>query len=191
MKKLIKSIIIYIISPLLIFGSIPIYLGVLTGKTGLGIIGAALVFFGIYGYFLLGGYRGVLYILRNPPNIGDTWVEMKVENFIFLKSPPINFDPPRIAEVNNVVELNLTNLASETPENKPPFGLPTKKREEWVRWKKTYSIIKPMITQGKSWNEIVIELELNYPDLPSTTDTLSKIEKAGNDGLLDTWPPNW
>jgi hypothetical protein len=190
MKKAIKTIFIFIIEPLVIFGGIPIYLGFVCGKPLLGIVAAILTITGIYGYFGLGGYLGAYYVLKNPPSVGKTHVELKQGNFVLWKSPQIEFNPPRIKEENNAEELNLTNLASEIPKNKPPFGLPTKKREDWVKWKNTYSIIKPMMIEGKSWQKIIAFLEENRPDLPSTRETLSKIEKAGNKGLLDTWPPN-
>jgi type II secretory pathway pseudopilin PulG len=70
-----------------------------------------------------------------------------------------------------------------------PYGVPTKKREDWARWKRCYAIIKPMNSQGASWNEIKTFIENNHSDLPSSLDTLRNIFNAGNDGLLDEFPP--
>jgi hypothetical protein len=129
--------------------------------------------------------RGAEMILENPPQSGEISIRVMDDEEKIWEGNKFSFATEKPMEdlATTSVDINLSP--------KPSYGLPTKKREEWVKWKKTYSIIKPMITEGKSWNEIIIELETNQENLPFTKDTLSKIEKAGNDGLLDTWPPKW
>lgn len=70
-----------------------------------------------------------------------------------------------------------------------PYGVPIKKYEEWARWKRCYGIIKPLTSQSASWDEIKSFIENNHEGLPSSLDTLRSIFNAGNDGLLDKFPP--
>lgn len=70
-----------------------------------------------------------------------------------------------------------------------PYGVPTKKYEDWARWKRTYTIIKPLTVQALPWDEIKRFVENHNTDLPSSLDTLPNILKAGDDGLLNEFPP--
>jgi hypothetical protein len=133
---------------------------------------------------LVSQIKGAEIALQKPPPSGETSIRVTDNDEVIFEGKKFPYAPKSPDDqATTSVDFNLSP--------KPPYGLPTKKRQEWVKWKKLYSIIKPMITEGKSWSEITTELELNYPDLPSSIDTLSNIEKAGNDGLLDTWPPDW
>jgi hypothetical protein len=71
-----------------------------------------------------------------------------------------------------------------------PFGLPTKKRREWEKWKITYSIIAPLRRQGYEWEEMKVKIDLVDNTLPQSRGTLVNIYRAGTFGLLDTWPPD-
>ena len=155
MKNVLKVILILVISPLLVFGGIPIYSGVLGGKPLLGIIGAILALVGMYGYFGWGFLEGAVYTLQNPPSIGETWVQLKEGDYVFWKSPKINFNPAKYTETGTPATIGLNDFPFPFSNvSKPPYGLPIKKREEWVRWKKTYSIIEPMITNGTLRNPV-------------------------------------
>jgi hypothetical protein len=71
-----------------------------------------------------------------------------------------------------------------------PFGLPTKKRGEWEKWKTTYSIIAPLRRQGYNWEDMKVKIDLVNNTLPQHRGTLVNIYRAGTFGLLDTWPPD-
>lgn len=72
-----------------------------------------------------------------------------------------------------------------------PYGVPTTRQADWAKWKKCYVIIKPMRTQGASLEEIKSNIENDHRDLllPSSIDTLTNILKAGDEGLLNEFPP--
>lgn len=93
---------------------------------------------------------------------------------------------------NNIISTLAENMKAKSIRQKVsayPYGVPIKKREEWARWKRCYGIIKPMTSQGASWDEIKSIIENDHEELPSSLDTLRNIFNAGNDGLLDEFPP--
>lgn len=93
---------------------------------------------------------------------------------------------------NKILLMFKENVKAKTTRQKSsayPYGVPTKKREDWARWKRCYAIIKPMTLQGASWDAIKTLIENDHRDLPSGLDTLRSIFNAGNDGLLDEFPP--
>lgn len=71
-----------------------------------------------------------------------------------------------------------------------PFGLPIKKKADWDKWKKTFTIIDPLLKQGiYTWAQIKAKVEI-HPELPSHIPTLANIHKVGLLGLVDSWPPD-
>lgn len=71
-----------------------------------------------------------------------------------------------------------------------PFGVPTKKKADWKKWKKAYSILSPLRIHGYSWKEISAKIQIADNKLPSDRSSLHDIEKAGLWGLLTNWPPD-
>ncbi len=53
-----------------------------------------------------------------------------------------------------------------------------------AEWRETYPIIKPM-RRTMSWAKISAKIQVDYPHLPYSEDTLTSIFKAGEAGKLD------
>jgi len=71
-----------------------------------------------------------------------------------------------------------------------PFGLPIKKKSEWLKWQKAYSIISPLRKQNYTWEQIKAKISIIDNRLPTDRSTLKNIENTGSFGLLEQWPPD-
>jgi len=177
-----KKISTYLIS-LVIYGGGTIALGFLAGHPTVGIVIALFVVVSLYGVSVASQLAGAETALRNPPPPGETQITFNVFDMEIAISKKFIFSPPESDGQTHNFMLNKKRPLS-------PFGVPTKKREEWRKWKDLYTIIKPMETLGSTWEEMMAKIQTDHNHLPSSYDTLSNVLKAGDAGLLDQFPPD-
>jgi hypothetical protein len=158
MKKVLGIIILFVIFPLLLVGSIPIWLGFLSHKPFWGFIGAILALFIVWISFALGAGAERLYKYNKPTQFGQ-WLEAITRKMMILQSTKFIINP--IQEMNKMTQSS--------------FSL------SGLKHKNIYRKIKEDSQKGLSPKEIIAKHKLTLHE-----DTLRTIIKEGEAGRFDT-----
>ena len=88
-------------------------------------------------------------------------------------------------QLKNIVSDLKSHVKLPTPFNWPLTEKGFQKRQA------LYSIIKPCRSQKMGWKEIILMLEIEYPDFPRDENILRDTLNAGDAGCLEVWPPDF